>query len=66
MAKLCNEILTYAAGVMADLSGVLKKAGVSLFVISTHHTDLVLVAPESLNEASSALKQAGWHIQEAE
>lgn len=50
---------------MADLSGVLKKAGVSLFVISTHHTDLVMVAPESLSQASSALKQAGWQIQNA-
>ena len=43
-------------GVVADISASLAHAGVPVFVISTHDTDLVLVPQEQLDAARTALR----------
>mgnify|MGYP005855113709 CR=1 FL=1 len=47
-------------GVLSSLSGVLARAGVSLFALSTYDTDYVLVKESALGRAVEALSQAGY------
>ena len=49
-------------GIMAELSGALAAAGVSLFAVSTHDTDLVLVAEADVGRAQAALEAVGWTV----
>lgn len=46
-------------GVLANLSGCLATAGISLFAISTYETDYLLVKAERLQAAREALERAG-------
>lgn len=52
-------------GILAELSGTLARAGISLFAISTHDTDLLLVASDRLAGAVGSLRDAG-HVVEDE
>jgi hypothetical protein len=47
-------------GILADISGVLAKAEVSIFAISTFDTDYVLVKSEKLPVAKEALQKSGY------
>ena len=49
-------------GILAELSGVLAKAGVSIFAVSTFDTDYILVKDASLKAARDALTAAGHKI----
>ena len=50
-------------GILADLSGILAEAGISLFAISTYDTDYLLVKTETLTDAVAALRDAGHTVQ---
>ena len=47
---------------MAQISGVLAKAKISIFVLSTFDTDFVLVKDAQLHDAIDALQQDGYQI----
>ncbi len=47
-------------GILADLTGVLAEAQVSVFALSTYDTDWVLVRARDLAHALTALKAAGY------
>lgn len=49
-------------GIMAEISNVLAKAKVSIFVISTFETDFILVKNEQLSSAQEALTRNGYKI----
>lgn len=49
-------------GIMSEISGVLATANVSIFVVSTFETDFVLVKNNQLDEAKSALTNAGYRF----
>jgi hypothetical protein len=49
-------------GVLAGLAGALADAGVPIFALSTHDTDLVLVAEDDLDRAVGALRGAGHEV----
>lgn len=49
-------------GVVASIADPLAAAGISLFVVSTHDTDYVLVKDAALGEAVSALAARGHHV----
>lgn len=51
-------------GIMSEISGVLAKAKISIFVLSTFDTDFVLVKTEQLENAKNALLQAGYRFTE--
>lgn len=51
-------------GVLARITGALADAGVSLFAISTHDTDYILVKEESMDRAVDALRKNGIEIVE--
>jgi hypothetical protein len=48
-------------GILANISSLLTKAGISLFVISTYDTDYILVKNTTLAQAISAL-EIGGHV----
>ena len=49
-------------GVLAELSGALANANVSLFALSTYDTDYLLVKQEKLEQAVKALVSQGHSI----
>ncbi len=49
-------------GILADLSGTLAEAGISLFAVSTYDTDYLLVKHETLEDATAALRRAGHTV----
>lgn len=49
-------------GIMAEISGVLAKAEVSIFVVSTFDTDFFLVKNVQLEQAKLALTKADYRI----
>jgi hypothetical protein len=49
-------------GVLAGLAGPLAEAEVPIFALSTHDTDLVLVAEDDLGRAVAALRDAGHEV----
>lgn len=49
-------------GIMANISGVLARAGVSIFSISTYDTDYILVKKQTVNKAMTALRADGYNV----
>ncbi|OHU86927.1 MULTISPECIES: ACT domain-containing protein [Pseudoalteromonas] len=49
-------------GIMANISGVLAKAHVSIFSLSTYDTDYILVKEQQINDAIKALKKDGYLV----
>jgi hypothetical protein len=52
-------------GVLASLAAPLAEARISLFAVSTHDTDYVLVKAEALQRAVAALTAAGHRFAES-
>jgi uncharacterized protein len=52
-----------AVGVLAALASPLAEAGVSIFAISTHDTDYLLVKDEDMERAGVTLRKAGHQVQ---
>lgn len=52
-------------GVLASLAAPLAEAAISIFALSTHDTDYVLVKSETLDRAVAALSAAGHRFREA-
>ena len=50
-------------GVLAEISAILAREGIGIFVVSTYNTDYVLTKAEKLPRALAALQQAGHTIQ---
>lgn len=51
-------------GIMSQISDVLAKANISVFIISTFETDFVLVKSNQLNDAKMALTKADYRFTE--
>jgi hypothetical protein len=49
-------------GILAELSGILAAAGISLFAISTYDTDYLLVQGDDLQLAKTALRDQGHRV----
>ena len=49
-------------GIMANISGVLARANVSIFSISTYDTDYILVKKHTATQAINALKKDGYNV----
>ncbi|TMO72649.1 ACT domain-containing protein [Pseudoalteromonas sp. S3785] len=49
-------------GIMANISGVLAKANISIFSISTYDTDYILVKKHTAQQAITALKNDGYNL----
>ena len=51
-----------AVGILAELSGLLAIAEISIFVVSTHDTDFVLIKKQQIQRALAVLRNAGHKI----
>lgn len=49
-------------GILANISGVLATAKISIFAVSTFDTDYILVKQDSMDMAISALNDNGYQI----
>lgn len=49
-------------GILAGISAVVAKAGISLFAISTFDTDYILTKSKKLPAAKKALQEAGYNF----
>lgn len=49
-------------GILAELSGLLAREGISIFAVSTFDTDYILVKEERLAPALHALEAAGYTV----
>lgn len=49
-------------GVIADISALLARKNIGIFVVSTYNTDYVFVKKENASKALLALKEAGYDI----
>lgn len=52
-------------GILSNISGVLAKAKISIFAISTFDTDYILVKQTCLAQAISELSQSGYKVIDA-
>lgn len=52
-------------GILASISTVLAKQGISIFVISTYDTDYILIKDKDLEIAINALISEGYHVRNA-
>jgi hypothetical protein len=60
--KVAGPLDFALVGILADLSGLLARAQVSLFAISTYDTDYILVKSASLPAAVAAFREGGHHV----
>lgn len=60
--KLHGPIEFGTVGVLAALAAPLAAANLSIFAISTHDTDYLLIRAESVAEAIAALRKAGHEV----
>jgi len=51
-----------AVGVLHSITGPLARAGISIFAVSTHDTDYLLVKVEAMERAVQALSTAGHTV----
>ncbi|GAB4420494.1 MAG: ACT domain-containing protein [Anaerolineales bacterium] len=61
--KVAGPLDFSLVGVLADISGVLARASISIFAISTYETDYVLVKREQARAAFDALLSAGFMVE---
>ncbi|ORZ37034.1 ACT domain-domain-containing protein [Catenaria anguillulae PL171] len=62
-----SAVLDFAlVGILAGVSNLLAKVGVSIFVVSTFDTDYVLVKEENVEKAVKALEEVGHKVVEGE
>jgi hypothetical protein len=50
-------------GILNSLTAPLAEAGISIFAISTHDTDYLLMRDEMIMQAVAVLRAAGHHVQ---
>ena len=59
-----NGVLDFSlTGIIAQISSVLAKNSISVFVISTYNTDYILIKQNNLDKAVHTLKENGYGIQ---
>jgi hypothetical protein len=58
--KVAGPLDFALTGILAELSGALARAGISLFAISTYDTDYILVKEKDLEQTVETLLRAGY------
>jgi hypothetical protein len=60
--KVVGRLPLSAVGILRSITGPLAGAGISIFAISTHDTDYLLVKAEAMARAVQALSAAGHTV----
>ena len=62
-AIMISGVLDFGmVGVLANISGILAEAGISIFAVSTYNTDYVLMKNENFNKGINVLTNNGYVI----
>jgi len=61
--KVKGSLDLSSTGVISSIAATLEREGISLFSISTHDTDYVMVKEKDLEKAIFALAEAGQKIE---
>ena len=51
-------------GILSSISAILSEHKIGIFAVSTFNTDYILVKERQFEEALSALKEAGYSIED--
>ena len=62
--RVCGVLDFSLVGILAELSGVLSKAGISIFAVSTYNTDYLFTKADVFERALETLAHAGYAILE--
>jgi hypothetical protein len=62
--KVTGPLDLKAVGILANLSKVLAKARISIFVVSTYDTDYMLIPAEKTPEAVAAFDAEGYQLKQ--
>ena len=62
--RVCGVLDFSLVGVLSELSGLLAKAGISIFAVSTYNTDYLFTKAEVFDRALETLTNAGYAILE--
>ncbi len=60
--KIIGPLYFSLTGIIANLSTVLAKAGISIFTFSTYNTDYIFVKEENLEQSKEVLEKNGHKI----
>ena len=60
--KIIGPLYFSLTGIIANLSTVLAKAGISIFAFSTYNTDYILVKEKNLEQSKEVLEKSGHKI----
>jgi len=60
--KIIGPLYFSLTGIIASLSTVLAKAGISIFAVSTYNTDYLLVKEKNLEQSKEVLEKNGHKI----
>lgn len=60
--KIDEKLEFSLIGIMADLTGVLKKAEISLLAESTFDTDYIMIKADKIQKATEFLQDAGYEF----
>ena len=60
--RVCGVLDFSLVGVLAELSGILCNAGISIFAVSTYNTDYLFTKADVFERAIAALGEAGHNV----
>ena len=58
--RVCGVLEFSLVGILAELSGILAKSGISIFAVSTYNTDYIFTKADVFDRAMAALSAAGY------
>ena len=62
--RICGPLDFCLVGIIARISDILAEGRISVFIISTFHTDYILVKSAHQDQAAATLQEAGYRIVE--
>ena len=62
--RVCGELDFSLVGILADITSVLARRGISIFAVSTYDTDYILIKENNFTDAISVLGESGYTVEE--
>lgn len=62
--RVCGELDFSLVGILADITSVLARRGISIFAGSTYDTDYILIKENNFADAISVLGESGYTVEE--
>lgn len=62
--RVRGELDFSLVGILADITSVLARRGISIFAVSTYDTDYILIKENNFADAISALGESGYTVED--